>query len=242
MQASAIVIGGAGALGKSIIKNLKSKSILPISIDILRNDDAGHNLIVDGNRCLASQYGNVSTNLEAYLKDYKVSGVYCAAGGWMGGSIGDDNFLTVLQKMYAMNLETAALASNLSVKHLTNEGVLVLTGAEAALQECPGMVGYGISKVSTHYMLANLVKDPIFKNKSASAFAILPSVIDTPSNRKAMPDADHKSWTKPEEISQKCVDFITDPSSRPASGSMISVSTDSNGNTAWLVRPPRSEL
>ena len=192
----AIVVGGAGALGRAIVKELKAVSIAPISIDISSNDDADHNLLVKPNTPLHLQYKGIWTELNKHLIGASVPGVFCAAGGWMGGSIGDENFLEVLDQMNAMNLATAALSANLSVRLLSQEGILVLTGAEAALSECPTMISYGASKVSTHYLVASIAKDETFNKKSAKAFAILPSVIDTPTNRQFMPNADHGSWTK----------------------------------------------
>jgi dihydropteridine reductase len=196
MTSTALVIGGAGALGKALVKELTKASVVTISLDVHHNPDATHNMLIQRNQSLAAQYKAVRGTLERQLDGKGLKGVFCTAGGWMGGSIGDENFLEVLQQMNSMNLETAALASNLAVNFLDNNGALVLTGAQAALHPCVGMLGYGLSKASTHSLVASIVLDEQFAKKSCSAFGILPSMIDTPSNRSAMPNANFLSWTK----------------------------------------------
>lgn len=196
-KATAIVIGGAGALGKALVKELKKASIATVSIDIHTNTTAEYNLLIHKDQSLASQYKNVRKNLDQYMnQNTQIHGVFCTAGGWMGGSIGDENFLNVLQSMNSMNLETAALASNFAINYLNSNGLLILTGAQAALHPCAGMMGYGISKSATHYLVRSIIEDENFKKKSCSAYGILPAMIDTPSNRSAMPDANFLSWTK----------------------------------------------
>jgi NAD(P)-dependent dehydrogenase (short-subunit alcohol dehydrogenase family) len=194
---SAIVIGGAGALGKAVVKELSKASLKAISIDFHPNPEAGNNLIIDKNSTLGAQYKDVRTQLDRYLSEVgNVKGVFCTAGGWMGGTIGDENFLQVLQHMNSMNLETAALASNFAVNYLDKEGTLILTGAQAALHPCVGMMGYGISKSATHYLVSSIIQDEVFTQKQCRAYGILPAMIDTPSNRAGMPDSNFLSWTK----------------------------------------------
>ncbi len=130
------------------------------------------------------------------LGSTKLAGVFCAAGGWAGGSIGDDDCLDTIMKMSSVNLMSAAFSAHVAIKYLDNHGVLALTGSEPALRPTPSMIGYGISKSSTHYLIKSIAEDPAFKAKEAVALGFLPVTLDTPMNRKYMPDADFTSWTK----------------------------------------------
>lgn len=56
------------------------------------------------------------------------------------------------------------------------------------------MLGYGMSKAATHFLVQSLAADPHFFK--ATVAAILPTTIDTPANRAAMPDAKYDDWTK----------------------------------------------
>ena len=196
MSRNVIVIGGAGSLGSILIQELKKKSFQIISIDINSNPSIPLNIQIKKNQEISSQYLEIKSSLSSFLKNSKVSSIICTAGGWLGGKISDNNFFLTLQQMNLMNFETAALSSNLSFNYLENNGTLILTGSQAALNPCPNMIGYGISKSSTHYLIKSIVHDEDFQKGSYRAYGILPLTIDTPSNRIAMPTANFLSWTK----------------------------------------------
>jgi dihydropteridine reductase len=141
-MSTAIVVGGAGALGRSIVNSLKKNSIKAISIDLVKNDDATFNVTIDNTAPLAGQVPSIKSQLKKYLADQNegalVSGVVSSAGSWAGGSIGDDDFLETVQTMTKTNLDSALFAAHLSSKFLNDKGALILTGAEAALGPTPG--------------------------------------------------------------------------------------------------------
>jgi NAD(P)-dependent dehydrogenase (short-subunit alcohol dehydrogenase family) len=64
--------------------------------------------------------------------------------------------------------------------------------------------------------------DAEYRDDGVRCNAILPSVIDTPANRTAMPDADHSKWVAPEEIA-KVIRFLVSDDSAPTSGGAIPV-------------------
>lgn len=206
-----LVVGGAGALGRAMVRDLAVKGFNPICVDFAANADIPDNILLDSSKLLKDQskdlVGQIKKKLDAEGSDLK--SVFCAAGGWAGGSIGDDNILDALHDMNRMNLDSAVLSAHLATRHLCTSGLLVLTGAEAALNPTPGMLAYGLSKVSTHYLIKSLAVDPDFSGKKATALGILPMTIDTPTNRQFMADADFGTWTPPEEISKLCVGYVT---------------------------------
>lgn len=78
----------------------------------------------------------------------------------------------------------------------------MLTGARAALDGTPGMIGYGMAKAAVHHLIKSLgLKDsglPI----DSKVVGILPVTLDTPMNRKGMPNADFSSWTPLETLAK----------------------------------------
>lgn len=229
----AIVVGGSGALGRVLVKDLKLKGISPINIDFIKNSDADNNIIIKNDIPLRFQLKDIMNNLSTniLIKDNELKGVICSAGGWVGESAKDDNFLDNLHLMHTMNVESAALSSHLSIKYLSTNGLFILTGAHAATQTQPKMLSYGISKISTHYLIKSVAQDKDFIKKNITALSILPVTIDTINNRKFMNENDIKNATKPEEISNKCINFLIDIDSRPISGTLLAVYTINNINT-----------
>jgi dihydropteridine reductase len=166
-----------------------------------------------------------------------------------------------IERMMSKNLYPLLAAGYAAHHFMTDDnGLLVAIGATAALGGTPGMMGYGLSKVATHHFVQSLgemtTKSVTTKTKrqlarrlrqdiaggtylnSMSVIGILPTIIDTPMNREAMPDADFSQWTKSKDISKEIGMWIERPALRPHSGSLVKVfpNADGNGATFKLVR------
>ncbi|KAF0040025.1 hypothetical protein F2P81_008260 [Scophthalmus maximus] len=92
-----------------------------------------------------------------------------------------------------------------------------------------GMVGYGMAKAAVHQLCQSLAAENSGMPSGAAAVAILPVTLDTPMNRKFMPDADFGSWTPLEFIAETFFNWATGVN-RPASGSLMQLLT-SGGET-----------
>jgi NAD(P)-dependent dehydrogenase (short-subunit alcohol dehydrogenase family) len=93
-------------------------------------------------------------------------------------------------------------------------------GTRAALEPFSGAAGYAASKAAVIAFAKALATE--YRDDGVRANAILPSVIDTPANREAMPKADHDRWVKPAEIAGVIAHLVSDDS-RPTSGAAIPV-------------------
>jgi NAD(P)-dependent dehydrogenase (short-subunit alcohol dehydrogenase family) len=99
-------------------------------------------------------------------------------------------------------------------------GAFVGVGSRAALRPFPGAAGYVASKAALLALIQAL--DTEYKRHGVRCNAIVPSVIDTPANREAEPDADHSKWVQPEAIA-KVVRFLVSDESEPTSGAAVPV-------------------
>ncbi|XP_057282645.1 dihydropteridine reductase isoform X2 [Pezoporus wallicus] len=86
------------------------------------------------------------------------------------------------------------------------------------------MIGYGMAKGAVHQLCQSLAGPSSGLPSGSAAVAILPVTLDTPANRKSMPDADFSSWTPLEFIAETFYDWITGKN-RPNSGSLIQMVT-----------------
>lgn len=120
------------------------------------------------------------------------------AGGFVGGGI--DAGVDVMELNWKMNVRSAYLTAHLAhllLKPMRDDSLLVLSGAKGAMESGPSFaLSYGMCKAATHH-LATSVKDDM------NTVCILPTVLDTPANRAAMPDADHSQWTALSTLAQK---------------------------------------
>ncbi|KAJ0411515.1 hypothetical protein ATCC90586_001110 [Pythium insidiosum] len=230
-----VVIGGAGALGRGVVSHFTRASWKALSVDFAelvlptgsKNEESASSFVF--NASAESTLTQASDLLEHISKSFgKVDAVVCTAGGWAGGSVKDADSLANLAEMHAKNTESAVLAAHLAANVLNPRGLLVLTGAAAALKATPGMVSYGISKAATHHLIASTV-DAL--PDDATVLGVLPATIDTPTNRMYMANADFSTWTSIDSIAAKIHEWaVASPDARPNSGHLVTVLTKNHKN------------
>lgn len=99
-----------------------------------------------------------------------------------------------------MYLQTISAA--IGANYLKPGGLLALTGANPALKGTPGMMGYGMAKAAVHQLTKSLAGKDSGLPDNSLVVAILPITLDTPMNRKWMPNGDFSSWTPLEFIAE----------------------------------------
>ncbi|XP_021410051.2 dihydropteridine reductase isoform X1 [Lonchura striata] len=219
-----LVYGGRGALGSQCVRYFKSKDWWVASIDLAENADANANVVVRTTDSFPEQAEQVTAAVGKLLGEEKVDAILCVAGGWAGGSAKAKSLYKNCDLMWKQSVWTSTISSHLATKHLKEGGLLTLTGAQAALSGTPGMIAYGMAKGAVHQLCQSLAGASSGLPAGSAAVAILPVTLDTPANRKSMPDADFSSWTPLEFIAETFYEWITGKD-RPNSGSLIQVIT-----------------
>jgi len=121
-----------------------------------------------------------------------------------------------------LNLRPCFLLARAAMPRLVEGGggAFVAVSARAALQPFAGAAGYVTAKAAVLAFVRAL--DAEYRNDGVRANAVLPSVIDTPANRRDQPDADHSRWVPPEEIAG-VIRFLLSDESKPVSGAAVPV-------------------
>jgi NAD(P)-dependent dehydrogenase (short-subunit alcohol dehydrogenase family) len=151
-----------------------------------------------------------------------LTGLVNLVGGFAAGGRVHETPLEQFEAQFRLNLRATYLVIQAAVPRLLEQGggSIVCVGSRAAVQPFRGAAGYIASKAAViafaQAVSAEYLGDGIRCN------AILPSVIDTPANRKSMPNADHDRWVKPAEIA-KVIAHLLSPASAPISGAAIPV-------------------
>lgn len=128
------------------------------------------------------------------------------AGGYAHGGIADTDFAR-LDRMIALNFQTAFFAAQRIFQHMLVQkegGRIVFMGARAGLdpKAASTSLAYGLSKSLVFYLadILNATAQASAHGHKVTASVVVPSTIDTPQNRAAMPKADFSHWVKAEEI------------------------------------------
>ncbi|XP_026823069.1 dihydropteridine reductase [Rhopalosiphum maidis] len=225
-----LVYGGKGALGSTCISLLSSQKYWVGSIDLTQNENANANVIVERDATILEQESQILKELDSVLGSEKLDAVICVAGGWAGGSSSSDDFVKNTDLMLKQSVWSSVLASSIASKFLKPGGILVLTGAKAALGPTPGMIGYGLAKAAIHHLTKSLADENGGLPTGAQALSILPVTLDTPINRKWMPKADTSTWTPLEFVAELFSKWIKNEE-RPPNGSLVQLNTKENKTT-----------
>ncbi len=143
-------------------------------------------------------------------------------GGFAGGqSIADTDDAT-FQRMLDLNLNCVFHILRAAIPPLrkTGDGRIIAIGSRAALEPGAGVGAYSASKAA----MVSLIRTVALENKDAglTANAILPGTMDTPANRKAIPNADVSKWVQPATVAELVV-WLAGEAGKDVNGSVIPV-------------------
>jgi NAD(P)-dependent dehydrogenase (short-subunit alcohol dehydrogenase family) len=140
----------------------------------------------------------------------RVDALVNTVGGYAGGVTLWELETKVFDAMLSLNLRSgyalarAVVPAMLKQKH----GAIVNVAAKAAFDHGAGASAYAASKAAAVAMMDSLAAE--VKGTGVRVNSILPSIIDTAVNRRAMPQADFATWPKPEEIAQVILFLCSD--------------------------------
>lgn len=125
-----------------------------------------------------------------------------AVGGYAGGAKLWEMDAKTLDQMLLLNLRSGYVLARAAVPVMLKQGhgAIVNVASRSALVHGPGESAYAASKAAAVALIDSLAAD--LKGTGVRANSILPSIIDTEANRKAMPRADFSKWPRPEEIAR----------------------------------------
>src|SRR5271155_4790614 len=143
-------------------------------------------------------------------------------GGFsFGGPIAKTDDAT-FQRMLEMNLNSTfyLLRAAIPIMRKTGNGRIIAIGSRAALEPAAGVGAYSASKAA----MVSLIRTAALENKDVgiTANVILPGTIDTPANRKEMPNADASKWVQPSAIAELIV-WLAGDAGKNVNGAMIPV-------------------
>ena len=204
-----LVTGATGNLGTAVVNKFLAEGYRVIGTV---------NKIAPANTPFESMYVDLNDEADtealvnAVVKKYGAIDVLVAtAGGFAMGDIHTTRS-SDLAFQYQLNFETAYHVTRPVFRHMLKRGSgrIFLTGARPGLEDkgAKDVMAYALSK-SLLVKLASMLNEDA-KGKDVVTSLIVPSTIDTPANRKSMPNANFDAWTKPEKIADIIYFYCTD--------------------------------
>jgi NAD(P)-dependent dehydrogenase (short-subunit alcohol dehydrogenase family) len=202
----AIVTGGTGALGRAVVRHFLDAGYrvwLPwlsqAEFESLERDSGKGQ--VKGRRVSLSDEPAVKGFFsEVDSVDGRIDVLANIAGGFAAAPI-EETDVVAWHHMIDLNATTAFLCCRYAAPIMKRQRagrVINVASGPAVNRGAAGMAAYAASKAAVLNLTESLAKE--FGPHGITANALVPTVIDTPANRNAMPNADTSTWLRPEEI------------------------------------------
>jgi NAD(P)-dependent dehydrogenase (short-subunit alcohol dehydrogenase family) len=222
-ERTVFVTGGAGGLGTATVAAFLAdgwrvvapvrpgrSAALPagaIAVDADLSD------VADVTAAIAVAAGETGAPLRAVVN---------LAGAYAGSGLVADTPVEEFERMLAVNLRPTYLVTAAALPHLVaaGGGGVVCVSSRAAVAPFPGAAGYVTAKAAVLAFAGAVAVE--YKKAGVRCNTVLPSVIDTPANRRSMPDADFTRWVRPDEIAPTIL-FLASDASAPTTGAQIPV-------------------
>lgn len=226
----AIVTGGTGALGQAITLRLLRDGATVAVPWVVSDEEKSLTASVPPNaraRLLTAECDVTDASSMAGLvktvigRFHRISVLVTAVGGFAGGGVLQTD-LDGWNRMLTLNLTSAFIATRAVVPWMLHSryGRIVTVASRAVIPPAAGFVAYTVAKSGVIALTQALAAE--LRAGGVTVNSVLPSTMDTPANRAAMPDADPKTWTPVEAVAD-AVAFLTRPDAGHITGSLLSI-------------------
>jgi NAD(P)-dependent dehydrogenase (short-subunit alcohol dehydrogenase family) len=229
-----LVAGGTGGLGRAVSLGFLEQDC-KVAVTYRRREewDALQSVAgvarqqLDGHRLDVTDETAVTGLIENLVEKHgRLDALINTVGGYAGGVRLWELDPRVFDQMFALNLRSGFVLSRAAVPVMLKQGYgsIVNVASKAAFDHASGAAAYAASKAAAVAMMDALAAD--LKGTGVRVNSILPSIIDTEANRKAMPKADFTKWPKPEDIA-RVVLFLCGDDAKVVHGAALPVYGDS---------------
>ena len=218
-----VVTGGTGALGRAAVERFLNDGAAPV---VTYRSDRERNEASFGGKARARR---VDLADEASVRDLYagLENVWASvhlAGAFAMAPVADTSAAD-FEKMFRVNAMTCFLCCREAVRKIratsgSAGGRIVNVAARPAVVPIGGMIAYSASKAAVASITQSLAEE--VKPEGILVNAVLPSLMDTPANRAAMPKADFASWPKVEQVAET-IAFLASPANALTSGALVPV-------------------
>lgn len=225
----AIITGGTGALGKTVVLAFLDEGAKVVCTYIVDEELKYYPSLTENQKSnLAfiqadvTKEKSVAETVQKTLERFGRIDILVNIVGGFTYAKAVDTTEKVWDSMMNINLKSTFLCSKAVLPHLIsqNYGKIINISSRPGLKGSAGVGAYAASKAAV-LNLTETIADEV-RDYEINVNAILPSTIDTPANRKSMPESDFSKWVKPEEIARIIV-FLASDDSKPISGAGIPV-------------------
>src|SRR5216683_4955737 len=213
-----LVAGGTGGLGRAVSLAFLEEGARVIvtyrnqkEFDVLASATGENSSVLEGDSADVTDEAEVQQLIDRILSEHgRLDALVNAVGGYAGGVPLWQLDSKVFDRLLAQNLRSGYVLSRTVVPAMLKQksGTIINVASKAAFDHAAGAAAYVASKAAAVAMMDSLAAD--LKGTGVRVNSILPSIIDTEANRKAMPGVDFAQWPKPEDIARVILFLCSD--------------------------------
>lgn len=222
-----VITGAFGALGAAVTRAALDAGATVAAVDradVAKGPGPADRLKAWGGVDLSTRAAATKTFEDIAQTFGAIHALVNIAGAFKWQTVADGT-LEAWDELYNINLRTTVSATQAALPHLlkgvdSGRGRIVNIGAAAATHAGAGMGAYAAAKSGVGRLTEALAAE--LKDRHITVNAILPSIIDTPANRKDMPGAEFDRWVRPEQAADVII-FLLSARSSAITGALIPV-------------------
>lgn len=218
----AIVTGGTGALGRVIVNRFAKegmkvyvpvrsiKDFMTIFDDSQNEEELTVLLKRYAIECDATDENQCLEFCQSIIKQEKrIDFLINTVGGYHPRKEILEMDKTLIEQQLMLNFYTTFYFTKHALSHMKANGFgrVISIGAKPAVENTAGKFAYSFSKSGVVKLMQTLALE--FKGMDLTFNTIIPNIIDTPANRKSMPNADFTKWVSPDVIAEKCIELVS---------------------------------
>ena len=219
-----LITGGTGALGKAVVEGFTSSNATSITTYI--TDKEAENAqtrigtleLIKADITMEDQVRNLVS--QVVQKHRRIDVLVNVVGGYIGGKKVSELEESEWDKMMNLNLKSAFLISKhvLPVMVLAKHGKMIHISSRTGLKSGGHDSAYAASKSGLIRLVESISEE--VKEYGINVNCILPSIIDTDANRKAMPNSDFSKWVKTRDLASLVL-FLCSEEAKVINGAAI---------------------
>jgi NAD(P)-dependent dehydrogenase (short-subunit alcohol dehydrogenase family) len=225
-----VVAGGTGGLGRAVSEAFLAEGATVIvsyhtrsEFDTLTQAVGPNAARLKGEAVDVTDEAAVKQFIGGVITQYdRLDAVVNTVGGYDGGKKLWEFDTKVLDHMLALNLRSGYALARAVVPAMIKQGrgAIVNIAAKAAVDHPAGAAAYAASKAAALALMDSLAAE--VAGSGVRINSVLPSIIDTEANRRAMPTADYTKWPKPEDLARVIL-FLCSADAKVIHGAAIPV-------------------
>jgi NAD(P)-dependent dehydrogenase (short-subunit alcohol dehydrogenase family) len=230
MSRVVLVTGGSGALGRAITRRFLDEGAtvcVPWVVEHERDElaramsgDAASRLVLE--RCDILDDAAVARLTGGLVARHRQLDVLVSAvGGFAMGDL-EHTDRALWDRMLALNLTATYVAAHAALPHMlrAGRGRVVAVASRAVVPPAGGFIGYTVGKAGVIAFVQALAAET--RERGITVNAVLPSTMDTPANRAAMPNVDPKTWVPVDDVAA-AIAFLAAESSAHVTGTLLAI-------------------